>query len=315
MPTDKIISRESRVEGQESESLAPTGGLQLSEVQNLETEDQILSEKGFYWREKSGVKILVCRALEETGFVNGFSTRLGGVSSMPENDLNLSGFDDDHEENIMENRRRFLSVFGDDLTLATAWQVHGTAVKTVRDLTDAKDGNARFDALVSDLKSVLVGVKTADCVPVLIGDKQTKSFAAIHAGWRGTAQSIVTQAIEKMREAYGANPSDLICAIGPAAVCNYEIGQDVMDAFAENFPNNNRHLFAPTRDGHAFVDLHRANFEQLAANGVLPENIYAAPFCTLERTDLFFSYRMEKKLYGKTGRLLSVIGRNLAAKR
>jgi polyphenol oxidase len=300
MPTDKIIES-----GQRS---AVSGQLE-NEDRRPKTEDQILSEKGFYWREKSGVKILSCRALEETGFVNGFSTRLGGVSSMPENDLNLSGFDDDHEENIMENRRRFLSVFGGDLTLATAWQVHGAAVKTIGNLTDAKDGNARFDALVSDLKNILVGVKTADCVPVLIGDPKTKSFAAIHAGWRGTAQSIVTKAIEKMREAYGINPSDLICAIGPAAVCNYEIGQDVMDAFAESFPDNHQHLFAPTRDGHAFVDLHRANFEQLTAAGVLPENIYAAPFCTLERTDLFFSYRKEKKLYGKTGRLLSVIGR------
>ncbi|MDQ3800559.1 MAG: peptidoglycan editing factor PgeF [Acidobacteriota bacterium] len=257
------------------------------------------------------MKVLACRALEEKGFVNGFSTRLGGVSPMPENDLNLSGFDDDSEENIMENRRRFLDVFGGDYTLATAWQVHGDDVKTVGSLADAKDGNARFDALVSNLPAILVGVKTADCVPVLIGDAKTKSFAAIHAGWRGTVQSIAAKAVEKMRAGYGANPRDLICAIGPAAVCNYEIGQDVIDAFSENFPDDSRrrHLFTPTRDGHAFVDLHRANFEQLTTAGVSPENIYTAPFCTLERTDLFFSYRKEKRLYGKTGRLLSVIGR------
>ncbi len=228
---------------------------------------------------------------------------------MPENDLNLSGFDDDSEENILENRRRFLDVFGGDYTLSTAWQVHGIDVKTVGNLADAKDGNARFDALVSNLPDILVGVKTADCVPVLIGDTKTKSFAAVHAGWRGTVHSIVARAVEKMRAAYGANPKDLICAIGPAAVCNYEIGQDVIDAFGENFPDGSRHLFTPTRDGHALVDLHRANFEQLTTIGVSPENIYTAPFCTLERTDLFFSYRKEKRLYGKTGRLLSVIGR------
>ncbi|HEX8733752.1 MAG TPA: peptidoglycan editing factor PgeF, partial [Pyrinomonadaceae bacterium] len=304
MPTDRIISQESRVESQESEDRRVGFA--------TEPDDQILSEKGFYWREKSGGKVLICRALEEKGFVNGFSTRLGGVSPMPENDLNLSGFDDDSEENILENRRRFLNVLGGDFTLATAWQVHGIDVKTVENLDDARDGNARFDALVSRLTNVLVGVKTADCVPVLLGDAKTKSFAAIHAGWRGTAHSIVTKAIEKMREIYGTNPKDLICAIGPAAVCNYEIGQDVIDAFSENFPNNSQHLFAPTRDGHAFVDLHRANFEQLTATGVSKENIYAAPFCTLERTDLFFSYRKEKRLYGKTGRLLSVIGRKEA---
>jgi YfiH family protein len=271
--------------------------------------DASLAEKGFYWRESAGVKVLVCRALEEKGFANGFSTRTGGVSMIPENALNLSGLVDDTEENILENRRRFLAVIGGDFTLATAWQVHGDAVKTVENLEAAREGNEKFDALISSLPNVLVGVKTADCVPVLIGDARTKSFAAVHAGWRGTAQSIAAKAIENMRETYGVNPADLTCAVGPAAVCRYEIGQDVIDAFAENLPNRSEHLFTPTRDGHAYVDLHRANFEQLTAGGVRPENIFVAPFCTLERTDLFFSYRKEKPVYGKTGRLLSVIGR------
>jgi polyphenol oxidase len=279
-----------------------------SKIQNLKSEDQILAEKGFYWREKNGVKVLVCRPLEEKGFVNGFSTRLGGVSPFPENDLNLAGFDDDAEENIAENRRRFLQAFDGDFTLATAWQVHGDAVKIVRNLAEAENGNARFDALVSDLDGVLVGVKTADCVPVLIGDSNTQTFAAVHAGWRGTAASIAAKTIEKMRKIFGSDVQNLICAIGPAAVCNYEIGQDVIDAFAENFPRA-EHLFTPTRDGHAFVDLHRANCEQLVSSGVRAENIFTAPFCTMERTDLFFSYRKEKKIYGKTGRLLSVIGK------
>ncbi len=68
-------------------------------------------------------------------------------------------------------------------------------------------------------------------------------------------------------------------------------------------------LFTKTRENHALIDLHLANREQLKSIGVLPENIYAAPLCTMERTDLFFSYRKEKKLYGKTGRLMSVIGK------
>ena len=289
MPTDTIISQESKVRSPKSE-------------------EEILAEKGFYWREKDGVKVLLCRALEEKGFANGFSTRLGGVSPFPKDDLNLAGFDDDGEENIAENRRRFLNAFDREFTLATAWQVHGDDVKVVRNLAEAANGNAKFDALCSDLENVLVGVKTADCVPVLIGDPKTKAFAAVHAGWRGTARSIVVKAIETMREVYGANASDFICAVGPAAVCNYEIGRNVIEAFAANFARS-EHLFAPTRDGHAFVDLHRANIEQLTSTGVAPENIFAAPFCTLERTDLFFSYRVEKKTYGKTGRLLSVIGR------
>lgn len=274
----------------------------------METENEILAENGFYWREKDGVKVLVCRPLEEKGFINGFSTRLGGVSDFPKNSLNLAGYDEDSAGNIEENRRRFLRVFGGDFCLASCWQIHSADVRVVKNLDDAKDGNYKMDALVSDVPNVLLGVKTADCVPVLLGDTKTKAFAAVHAGWRGTVNSIAKNAIEKMRENYGTNAKNLTCAIG-AAACgrNYEVGQEVIDAFEEKFSTCGK-LFTPTREGHALIDLHLANKEQLLIEGVLPENIFTAPLCTMERTDLFFSYRIEKKLYGKTGRLMAVIG-------
>lgn len=230
------------------------------------------------------------------------------MSLFPENSLNLAGYDEDSAANIEENRKRFLKVFGGDYALASVWQTHSADVRIVKSFEDAQDGNHKFDALASNLKNVLVGVKTADCVPVLIGDTKMKSFAAIHAGWRGTVNSIVVRAIETMRETYGTDVKDLICAIGPAASCrNYEIGQDVIDAFAEKFSTSGN-LFHKTREGHALIDLHLANKEQLQSVGVRAENIFTAPLCTIERTDLFFSYRVEKKLHGKTGRLLSVIG-------
>jgi hypothetical protein len=285
-----------------------TSKISDSEFQIPDSTDETLADSGFYWREKNGVKVLVSRQLENAGFVNGFSTRLGGVSSFPENSLNLAGFDEDSAENIEKNRKRFLKVFGGDYTLASCWQTHSDLVRVVKHLEDASDGNQKRDALVSELKNVLVGVKTADCVPVLLGDPKTKSFAAVHAGWRGTVNSILVNAIKAMRENYGTNAKDLICAIGPAASCkNYEIGQDVIDAFERNFSTCGN-LFHKTREGHALIDLHLANKEQLQSVGVQPENIFTAPLCTIERTDLFFSYRVEKKLYGKTGRLLSVIG-------
>lgn len=271
-------------------------------------EDQSLTENDFYWREKDGVKVLICRALEEKGFVNGFSTRLGGVSDFPKDSLNLAGYDEDSAENIEENRKRFLRLFNGDFQLASCWQIHSADVRIVKTFEEVTNGNHKFDALVSNLENVLVGVKTADCVPILLGDTKTKAFAAIHAGWRGTVSSITNNTIKKMRAHYGTNPKDLICAIGPAASGkNYEIGQDVIDAFRENFPKFEL-LFTLTRSGHALVDLPLANKEQLVSLGVVPENIHVARLCTMERTDLFFSYRREKKLYGKTGRLMSVIG-------
>lgn len=255
------------------------------------------------------MKILVCRPIEDAGFVNAFSTRLGGVSDFPGGSLNLAGFDEDSYRNIFENRRRFLNVIGGEFQLSTVWQVHGDGVKLVKDEADVNNSEEQFDALVSRLTGVLVGVKTADCVPVLIADQRTGGFAAIHAGWRGTVASIVVRAVERMRSVFGCLPNQLIAAIGPAAGCNnYEIGQDVVDAFAANFQGSEKY-FNPTTQGHALVDLHLANKDQLLTCGIPLDSIYTAPYCTMERPDLFFSYRLEKKKYGKTGRLLSVIGR------
>lgn len=280
----------------------------METIISSESENEILAENGFFWRDNKGVKILICRALEEKGFANGFSTRIGGVSGFPENSLNLAGFDEDSAENIYENRRRFLKLFDGNFELTTVWQVHGDGVKIVENSEDAKNDEEKFDSLISNLENLLIGVKTADCVPVLIGDPKTKSFAAVHAGWRGTVESIALKAIEKMQNEFGAKPEDLICAIGPAATCkNYEIGQDVINAFDKKFSTGGK-LFIETRKGHALIDLHLANKDQLLSIGVKAENIFIAPLCTMERTDLFFSYRREKKSYGKTGRLLSVIG-------
>ena len=268
-----------------------------------------LADSRFYWRELDGVKVLVSRPLEDAGFVNGFSTRRGGISAFPQGDLNLAGFNEDSAENIYENRRRFLAVFGGEYKFAGVWQIHSDIIKTITDIDDIGDSNDEADAIVSNLQGILAGAKTADCVPVLIGDKVTGAFAAIHAGWRGTVRSIVAKSVQRMVSQFGSNPKDLVAAIGPAACGrNYEIGQDVIEEFAANFADSDKY-FVPTREGHALVDLHLANRDQLIASGVNDADTYTAPFCTMERTDLFFSYRREKKQNGKTGRLLSVIGR------
>lgn len=304
MPIESIMEQPSEVSGQLSEQAAVASG-------SDKTEHQILTETGFHWRERDGVKVLVCEPLEHAGFANGFSTRSGGVSDFPENSLNLAGFNEDSAENIYENRRRFLKAFDGDFRLAMVWQVHGDEIKIVNSLDDIGDSEEKADAIISNLPNVLAGAKTADCVPVLIGDPVTGSYAAVHAGWRGTVQSIVVKAVKKLTEVYQADPQNMLAAIGPAAGCtNYEIGTDVIEAFDNNFPGSEKY-FSATRQGHALVDLHRANRDQLLAAGLADDKIYTAPFCTMERPDLFFSYRLEKQMYGKTGRLLSVIGRRV----
>jgi YfiH family protein len=146
-------------------------------------------------------------------------------------------------------------------------------------------------------------------VPIILGDASTGACAAVHAGWRGTIASILPRALERLKNEYGTRAEDIRAAIGPAAgACCYEVGAEVIEAFSTKFPDS-AHLFTPTRAGHALVDLQRANREQLIAAGVAPERVHTAQLCTMCRTDLFFSYRREKALHGRTGRLMAVIGK------
>jgi YfiH family protein len=274
-----------------------------------DTDSAEVARAGFRWREGEGkLRALVCEPLEREGFANAFSTRGGGVSPFPEASLNLAGFDQDSAENIHENRRRFLSLLEGRWTLAACWQVHGRDVRVVRDASEARNESERCDALMTDLPGVLLGVKTADCMPVILGDARTGACAAVHAGWRGTLAGIVKHALARLHQEFGTKPEDVRAAIGPAALgCCYEVGAEVIEAFRSEFTNADA-LFTPTSEGHALVDLHRANLEQLTESGVSPERVHALPLCTMCRPEDFFSYRRDRKLHGRTGRLLSVIG-------
>ena len=239
---------------------------------------------------------------------------------MPQDALNLAGFNEDDAENIYENRRRFLKLFTGTWTLAGCWQIHGAEVRVVKSEAEAKPKSGVLgddvycDALVSNIPRVLLAVKTADCVPILLGDPKTGAFAAVHAGWRGTSSSIALSAIKQLGLEYGTDAADLRAAIGPAAnVCCYEVGNEVINVFKEHFPESEK-LFVPTRDGHARVDLQQANRDQLISAGVAADRIQTVPLCTMDRTDLFFSYRREKRLHGRVGRLMSVIGTQAKSK-
>jgi YfiH family protein len=280
------------------------------------TEDTQLERAGFYWREQGEVRALACAPLEQDGFPNLFSTRLGGVSPMPQLALNLAGFNEDSAENIYENRRRFLKLLEGDWTLTASWQMHGSDVRVVKDEQEARETpgspgeSIHADALITDAARILLGVKTADCVPVLLCDPNAKACAAIHAGWRGTLAEIVPKTLERMSREYGTRAEDVRAAIGPAAgACCYEVGPEVINAFRERFEYAEELLTPTTREDHARIDIQRANRQQLIAARVSPERIHLAPLCTMCRTDLFFSYRREKKLHGRTGRLMSVVGR------
>jgi len=205
--------------------------------------------------------------------------------------MNLAGFDDDTAENIAENRRRFLSALGlspESVLLATAWQVHGDRVKIIRTRDEALDGNGKFDALASKMENVFVGVKTADCVPVLIGDPESKSFAAVHAGWRGTSLSIVKKAVRVLEKEFNALAESIIAAIGPAAgPQKYEVGPEVIESLSRTISDIGPFI-RPSRSGHSTINLPAINQAQLIDAGLQEKKIFTAPFCTMTQSDLFF---------------------------
>jgi YfiH family protein len=156
------------------------------------------------------------------------------------------------------------------------------------------------DGLITGVAGLMLGVRTADCVPILLADERRRVVAAVHAGWRGTLSRIAARAIEAMTREYGSQPAHLIAAIGPCiGRCCYEVGPDVARAFGTLFPE----LPAPRE--HAHLDLEEANRRILAAAGVPALRIHAAGLCTRCRAGDFHSYRRDGL---RAGRLLAAIG-------
>ncbi|HXG64738.1 MAG TPA: peptidoglycan editing factor PgeF [Blastocatellia bacterium] len=278
------------------------------------------NESGFAMRErevetpggKARISFLVCEPLEGEGFLNAFSTRLGGVSPLPENALNLTHFKGDARENVTENRRRFLNAIGaEGAKIIASRQTHSTSVVSVDSLNDFKEAPPDGDAMTTKLKGVLLGIQTADCLPVMIGDTKSGAMAAIHAGWRGTAGRITERAVANLMLRYGVNPRNCIAALGPTACAEcYEVGEDVIERYKKEFGYWRKLLVNFKEGGKAHLDIRAANIQQLAFCGFDVDHIYVAPYCTMHQNELFFSYRREANGQPQSvGRLLSVVGR------
>jgi len=271
----------------------------------------------FEMRDEGRAPYLVCLPLEEAGFTNAFSTRLGGVSPFPDKSLHLS-FKNDTPDHVRENRRRFLSTLGaSDFKIVTPEQTHSSDSSVVDDmvletLQQKEDYEPRGDALVTNRMKILLGVKTADCLPLLIGDPETGVMAAVHAGWNGTLEKITEKTIDTLINLFGVEPENCLAAMGPAACGGcYEVGEDVAGPIRNTFSYHEDLLFPSPNASKYFLDVKLANAMQLLSAGLSPLNIFGADECPMHENQLFFSHRIEGKTAGdKVGRMLSVIGRN-----
>jgi YfiH family protein len=174
-------------------------------------------------------------------------------------------------------------------SVATLRQIHSDKVV----YADRPGCLAEGDSLLSDTPGRLVGVKTADCLPILLVDERRRAVAAVHAGWRGAVSRIVEKTVYTMSTRWTTRPEDLHAAIGPGiGPCCFEVGPEVAIQFGE----------APQRGR---IDLGAEVRRQLLASGVAAERIYLAGLCTFCQAGQFHSFRRDRE---KAGRMFSVIG-------
>ena len=184
-------------------------------------------------------------------------------------------------------------------------QVHSDQVFVLRDVSQTQEQIARVkaDAIITHLSNIPIGVFTADCIPILICDPLLQVAAAIHAGRKGTCQSIVNKTIMTMKREYGCHPEDLVAGLGLGIRgCCYEISENCLVPFKNKIPLNPP--FVKSIGGGKFLlNLYAVNTREMIDIGLPPENIFISEECTFCSPMKYFSYRRE----GQTGRILTFI--------
>lgn len=228
-----------------------------------------------------GLRVVTIPALEAVpGLVHGFERRLGPPGW----------------ETREAGRSRVAAALRTRGRLQLLRQVHGIELRRA-----PWEGTPEGDAALAEAPGLILGVETADCVPVLIVDPRRRAVAAAHAGWRGAAQGVAGVAARALL-AGGSDPAELIAALGPAAgPCCYEVGEDVRAAFgAAGEP-----FLRPRPGGRPHLDVPGASRAQLESAGLRAERIHQVDDCTICRPDLYHSYRRERP---SAGRMISFVG-------
>jgi YfiH family protein len=181
-------------------------------------------------------------------------------------------------------------------------QVHGIHAIVVRRGDPPPATRPQADIIVTDDPSLAIGVRVADCAPILLHDPIRQAVGAAHAGWRGTAAGAAGSVVRAMQEAFGSRPSDLVAAIGPClGACCGEVGPEVVEAFRAGGTGQASLAawFTPGTGDRSFLDLERANRDQLEAAGLKGEAIFAAGLCTKTHLARLHSYRGDRDAAGR----------------
>ena len=255
-----------------------------------------------------GVGLLQAPQMASLGFACALSTRVGGVTTGEAASMNLSFKRKDTEENVRENYRRLAAALGRPLeSFCLSRQVHGIAVLEA-DAADARRSLApgavsrEGDAWISNDSSLTLIRHHADCTPVYLADPEHRAMGLIHAGWKGSVQSITARTLQAMTQRYGSRPERMWALIGPAiSACCFEIGPDVAQLLDEGFPGAG---LVQRRGDSLYGDLKACNRLQLLQGGLPEAQVLTSTLCTACRNDLLYSHRRE---HGHTGIMASVM--------
>ena len=264
------------------------------------------------------VPILRFPQITATGIVeHGSTTRIGGVSEGYWSSLNLCSTRGDDRAKVLENMRRVGEIFSVSLDrFVCSMQTHTTNVRTVTE-ADAGKGTVRerdyddVDGLITNEPELVLGIFTADCVPLYFVDPVHRAIGLSHSGWKGTVGRIGRKTAERMRQEFGTEPADLVCAIGPS-ICQscYEVGPEVAVRFEEEFAGREKEILLPKSGGKYLLDLWAANRIVLEEAGVRPENISCTELCTCCQPELLFSHRATGGKRGNLGAFLMLKAEN-----
>jgi hypothetical protein len=239
------------------------------------------------WRERDGVRWL---AAELPGARAAFSTRIGGASEPPYDELNVAIMTGDERDDVRENRGRLAAVLGrDPQGVVMGRQVHGAELRTheerqePRVYADVVKSPDEVDAHSTSNPELTPLVMVADCLPVAVAG--SGGVAMAHCGWRGLAGGIVARAVEAVDgEAAAIGPG-----IGP---CCYEVGEEVLSEFAD---------IEGVADGR-MLDLPAVAMALLERAGV--ESSESADLCSKCNPKLFYSHRRDGERTGRQAGLV-----------
>jgi YfiH family protein len=261
--------------------------------------------------ELNGIRLQFSPLLADIdNLTHAFTTRIGGESKAPLDSFNLGRHyqDEDSRQDALKNRQDLCDVLKVNFErLCVPSQVHSANVTWLQE----PQCPLNTDGLATSRVDLPLLTQFADCVPILLYDTHSKTIANIHAGWRGTANGIVTKAVELICDRQMSRPDHILAAIGPAIdICCYKIKSDVADPLRQSILNSRKdksgdliaNAMIIANEDHFHADLKLINAFQLINCGL--KAISISNQCTSCSTNIFYSHRATG---GKTGRQGAII--------